>query len=65
VSTTRVSSDDEMRAWRIAGRLICTCSRPLPRRVAPFDAVECRACGRRIIADPVGLINEVLDALDA
>jgi hypothetical protein len=58
-------SDEKMRAWRLAGRLTCTCSMPVPVRVAPFNATECRQCGKRIVPDAVGLMAEVLDALDA
>lgn len=65
MSTTHTPTDAQMRAWRLAGALTCTCSRPVPVRVAPFNATECRACGKRVIPDAVGFIDEVLDALDA
>lgn len=47
---TRLPSDERVRAWRLAGRFICHCDRPVPHRIGAFDALECQACWRLIIA---------------
>jgi hypothetical protein len=60
MSAARGPSDAQMRAWRLAGKLVCTCARPQTVPVRPFDAQECRGCGRRVLADGVGFIAEVL-----
>ena len=49
MTVTRTPSDVRMRAWRLAGKFICTCAIPRPRRWGAFGAVECQQCFKPVL----------------
>lgn len=49
MTRTRLPSDHQMAAWRLAGRLICQCLSPIPVIIGAFAARECSQCAKPIL----------------
>lgn len=50
------------RAWKIAGRLTCTCGLWAQPEIVhgPYPSTVCRRCRKRIVADAESFVDEVL-----
>jgi hypothetical protein len=61
----RLPNDGMMRAWRLAGQFICTCSLPAPRVIGAFGARECTQCWKPLLhrESVTDVITGVLDEL--
>jgi hypothetical protein len=49
MTTTREYPTEQLEADRQAGRFICRCEHPAPRRWALYDIVECGHCHHKVL----------------
>lgn len=68
MTATHLPSDQQMEAWRLSGRWICTCSVPAPRIIGAFGGHDCIRCwlpilNREQVKDVIAnVLDEVGDA---
>lgn len=65
MTATRLPTDRQMLALRLAGKFTCRCNLPAPFRLGMYGAVECHQCWKPIYPHTVNeLIEAVLDEVD-
>lgn len=55
MSATRLPSSERVDAFRLAGRFVCSCGVPFPRRLGVWQCSECSTCGKLILATDAAL----------